>query len=312
MLQCLLVFRAAIRYFARITLPIDFLTIGHITHDRTPDGFRLGGTVSYAAVTASRLGHRPGILTRASAEGLQIVPDANGTTIVAASPDGALDGIPIHLLPSPVSTTFINIYHGLLRERTQVIEALAEPISVTDLPAAWAHTPAVLLGPIAREVPPEWASAFPGAFVGITPQGWMRRWDDQGHVSPTPWEHMAEFVAHTDAVILSREDVGGDDAFIAKLACQAKLLVVTDGWHGATVYRCNESYPIPPRRTEQVDPTGAGDVFATAFLIRMVETGDPVMAARFANIVASMSVEGIGMSRIPHRDEVDAWLKAEG
>ncbi|MDQ1301362.1 MAG: PfkB protein [Chloroflexota bacterium] len=292
-------------------MPIDFLSIGHITHDRTPDGFRLGGTVSYAAVTARRLGHQPGILTRASLEGLRIAPDADGAERVVASPDGILDGVAIHLLPSSVSTTFTNIYHGDLRERTQVIEALADPILPAELPPAWAAVPAVLLGPIAREVPPVWASVFPNALVGITPQGWMRRWDAQGHVSPTPWENMAEFLTHADVVILSREDVGSDDAFLADLACRAKLLVVTDGWHGATVYRCGESYPVAPRPTEQVDPTGAGDVFATAFLLRMAETGDPLVAARFANIVASMSVEGLGMTRIPRRAAVDAWLERE-
>lgn len=292
-------------------MPIDFLSIGHITHDRTPDGFRLGGTVSYAAVTAHRLDHRPGILTRASREGLRIVFDAEGVERVAASPDGILDGVAIHLLPSSVSTTFTNIYHGTLGERTQVIEALADPILPADLPLAWADVPTILLGPVAREVPPAWARVFPNALVGITPQGWMRRWDAQGHVSPTSWENMVEFLTHADVIILSREDVGGDDAFLADLACQAKLLVVTDGWHGATVYRCGERFPIAPRPTEQVDPTGAGDVFATAFLLRMAETGDPLAAARFANIVASMSVEGIGMTRIPWRAEVDAWLALE-
>ncbi len=292
-------------------MTIDFLVIGHITHDRTPDGFRLGGTASYAAVTARRLGRRPGILTRASAEGLRIAPSADGIGIVAASPAGVLDGIAIHLAPSPVSTTFINVYHGERGARTQVLEALAAPIFPADLPAAWASAPIVLLGPVAREVPPAWATVFPNALVGITPQGWMRRWNGQGHVSPAPWENMDDFLPHVDVVILSREDVGGDDAVIADLACRAQLLVVTDGWHGATVYRCGESFPVAPRPTQQVDPTGAGDVFATAFLIRLSETGDPLVAARFANIVASMSVEGIGMARIPWRVEVDAWVVAE-
>ncbi len=292
-------------------MPIDFLVIGHITHDSTADGFRLGGTVSYAAVTASRLGHRPGILTRASTTGLTTRPAADGLSVVTTSPDAVLDGIDICLLPSPVSTTFTNIYHGI--ERTQIIEALAAPIAADELPPQWASAPVVLLGPVAREVPPDWTRAFPPqALVGITPQGWMRKWDEHGRVSPAPWENMQEFLTHADVIILSREDVGGDDAAIADLACRANLLIVTDGWHGATVHRCGESYPVPPRPTQQVDPTGAGDVFATAFLLRLFETRDPVVAVRFANVVASMSVEGIGMTRIPHRSEVDAWLAREG
>jgi sugar/nucleoside kinase (ribokinase family) len=57
-----------------------------------------------------------------------------------------------------------------------------------------------------------------------------------------------------------------------------------------------------------VDPTGAGDVFATAFLIRLAETGDPGQAARFANVTASFSVEGWGMAAIPTRLQVEDYL----
>ena len=43
--------------------------------------------------------------------------------------------------------------------------------------------------------------------------------------------------------------------------------------------------------------TGAGDIFAAAFLIRLLQTdGNPSEAARFANEAAAMSVsvEGLG------------------
>jgi sugar/nucleoside kinase (ribokinase family) len=286
---------------------IDFLVIGHITHDRTPDGFRLGGTVSYAAVTARRLGRRPGILTRAALDGLAAVNDeAAGLANVAALPGSALAGIPIHLLPSAISTTFVNIYHD--GWRTQVLEAQAGPIGPHELPVVWAGTPVVLLGPLAHEIPGAWADAFPQALLGVTPQGWLRRWDADGRVRPARWENAAAFLGRADVVILSREDVGGDEVYLDSLAAQARLMVVTDGWRGATVYRGGERQHIPPRPTREVDPTGAGDVFAAAFLIRLAETGDPMTAARFANIVASMSVEAPGMDAIPYREQVEAWL----
>jgi hypothetical protein len=41
----------------------DYLLIGHIAHDVTPEGPRLGGTVSYGAYTALALGLRVGVLT---------------------------------------------------------------------------------------------------------------------------------------------------------------------------------------------------------------------------------------------------------
>jgi sugar/nucleoside kinase (ribokinase family) len=57
-----------------------------------------------------------------------------------------------------------------------------------------------------------------------------------------------------------------------------------------------------------MDPTGAGDVFSAAFLIRLAETGDPCEAARFANVAASFSIEAPGVSGIPTRRQVEAYL----
>lgn len=291
-------------------MTIDFLSIGHITHDRAPEGFRFGGTVSFAAVTARRLGLRPGMMTRGSTEALRDGNEPLGGGRLMTAMAGPLAGIPICLLPSPVCTTFVNVYRG--SHRTQVIEAIAEPVTPAALPAEWSAPKIVLLGPMAYEVEPAWLDVFPAALLGVTPQGWLRTWDDAGHVRPTRWDDPAPFLRRADAVILSREDVGGDDAYLTDLAQAARLLVVTDGWHGAVVHVAGERYHVPPRPAVEVDPTGAGDVFATAFLVRLAETQDPLLAARFANVVASMSVEAPGMDSIPTRAQADAWLKDNG
>jgi sugar/nucleoside kinase (ribokinase family) len=49
----------------------------------------------------------------------------------------------------------------------------------------------------------------------------------------------------------------------------------------------------------QVDPTGAGDIFATAFLIALHKSQDPYLSAQFANCIAAHSVEHTGMNSIP-------------
>ena len=42
----------------------EFIIIGHITQDLLPDGgLSPGGTVSYAATTAQRMGYRVGVVT---------------------------------------------------------------------------------------------------------------------------------------------------------------------------------------------------------------------------------------------------------
>jgi sugar/nucleoside kinase (ribokinase family) len=53
-----------------------------------------------------------------------------------------------------------------------------------------------------------------------------------------------------------------------------------------------------------MDPTGAGDVFATSFLIRYQETGDPSEAAVFACCAASCVVEGLAASTLGDRAEI--------
>ncbi len=290
-------------------LQIDFLTVGNVTRDTTPEGFRLGGTVSFAAVTASRLGRRPGILTRASLDGLEPkAPGPDGLVRTTGLPGTALAGIPVYVEHSPVTTTFTNLYGP--EGRTQYITAVALPVTPDGLPEEWANPPVVLLGSIARELPPHWAAEFPNALMGIAPQGLMRRWDEKGLVTHGRWDG-GVFLRRCDAVFLSREDVGGDEAYILELSHEARLLVVTDGYHGATVYVKGNATAIPPRRAREVDPTGAGDVFATAFMVRYAETRDPFLAARFANIVASMSVEAPGMDAIPARPVVEQWVEAE-
>jgi sugar/nucleoside kinase (ribokinase family) len=89
--------------------------------------------------------------------------------------------------------------------------------------------------------------------------------------------------------------------------------VITEYRDGSTIYQRQADGSIVqskilPRPANEVDPTGAGDVFATAFVIRLQETGDPLQAARFANITASFSVEHPGVTGVPTRAQVLAYM----
>lgn len=63
---------------------------------------------------------------------------------------------------------------------------------------------------------------------------------------------------------------------------------------------------VPPITASEVDATGAGDVWAAAFAIRLVETDDVTLAANFASAAAAISIERRGMRGIPTRGEVAA------
>jgi 1D-myo-inositol 3-kinase len=268
-------------------MPPDFLVVGHVTKDLRPGGFTIGGTATYAAATAQRLGLRAAIVTSAD-------PDLDLAS--------ELGTVQIHRLPSPVTTSFENIYTG--GHRVQYLRAVAAPLDCDATPPGWERSPIVLLGPLAQEVDPGIVGCFEHSLVGITPQGWMRAWGDDGRVRYTPWTSAPEVLRRVDVLIFSEEDVAGDQDVIQGFARLAKLMVVTSGWQGADVYQNGVVTRYPAFVTREVDPTGAGDTFATAFLVRLHETGDPAQAAVFANASASYSIEGVGIAGLPTRAQV--------
>jgi len=135
--------------------------------------------------------------------------------------------------------------------------------------------------------------------LGLTPQGWMRQWDSNGLVSTCDWSGAEKTLPQAGAVVLSREDVNDDDELIEHMAQQTKILVLTEGAAGAVLYWNGDRRRFRAPSVDEVDATGAGDIFATAFFIRYLNTRDPWEATRFATLIASHSVERAGLDGIP-------------
>ena len=108
---------------------------------------------------------------------------------------------------------------------------------------------------------------------------------------------------------LSDEDVPNVDSFACKCSFSGVRLVVTRGCHGATIFSAGTARAIAPVSARQVDPTGAGDCFLAAFVVRLLETGSEEKAGRFAAAAGALSVEGSGVAAIPWRSEIEARLK---
>lgn len=266
--------------------PVDYLVIGHVAHDLAPGGPRLGGTVSYAALTARALGLRVGAL---SAFGKETALDA-------------LNGIPIISVASLQSTIFENIYteHG----RVQYLRAQASAIDFNSVPEAWRRTSIIHLAPIANEMDSSLPKGFSPALLGITPQGWMRQWDAEGRITPRTWTNAQAALMQADAVVISREDVGGDDELIEHMAHQTRVLAVTEGAAGSVLYWHGDRRRFRAPQVAEVDATGAGDIFAAAFFVRLFTTHDPWEAARFATLLASHTVRRVGLDGIPTAAEI--------
>ena len=269
---------------------VEYLAIGHVAHDLTANGARLGGTVAYSALTARALGMNVGIVTSVGNE----------------TPLDALDGIPVISINSPHSTTFENIYtdHG----RVQYLRAQAARIGFDSVPASWRNASIIHLGPIANEMDSSLPNEFSPSLLGVTPQGWMRRWDSDGRVSRSEWTNSEMLLQQANAVVISREDVNGDNELIEQMAHQTRMLVVTEGAEGCVLHWNGDRRRFRAPEVEEVDATGAGDIFATAFFIRLFNTRDPWEAARFATLLASHSVTRVGLDGIPTQPEIESCL----
>ncbi|NJN55488.1 MAG: ribokinase, partial [Anaerolineae bacterium] len=147
--------------------PIDYLLIGHITRDLTPEGDQPGGTVTYSGRVAAALGSHTAVLTSHTL-------DFTGIDV--------LDSLTVHSVPSATTTTFENVYtpHG----RVQTIHATATTLTPAHLPTAW-HEPAIVhLAPVVHEVDTRFIQHFPHSLICLTPQGWLREWGADGRVHP--------------------------------------------------------------------------------------------------------------------------------
>ncbi len=266
--------------------PIDYLMIGHITRDETPDGPRLGGTATFSSLMAQALGLRVGIVTSWGAD---------------LSP-GPLSEIPIVNLPSEHSTTFENI--STPEGRLQTVFHVANTIDLNLIPDLWLNAPIVHLGPVAQEVEPTLVRHLSNSLIGTTPQGWLRAWDEKGRVVPTEWPEAAFVLSNVGAAVIGMEDLDYDEARIEEMATACRVLAVTEQSDGVRLFWHGDVRRFRPPSVIELDTTGAGDIFAAAFFFRLYNTRDPWEAARFATQLAAISVTRSGLQSIPTQEEI--------
>jgi sugar/nucleoside kinase (ribokinase family) len=272
---------------------VDYLLLGHVTVDRLDERrVVLGGTATYAALTARNMGARVGVHTSSAYE-----PGLIDT----------LGGVMVARIPAEFTTCFVNEYSG--GKRRQTIESVAAKLTYEQILPEWRNPPVVHLGPLCQEIDANLVSRFPRSLIGVTPQGWMREWDESGLVKAVSWVDADRVLPKAHVVVISEDDVP-DQSVIDEWATKARMLVVTLGERGADIYHqgaSNEPFHSAAfRSATEVDPTGAGDVFAGAFLWHLHKSGgDWKTAADWANCVASFAVEKRGVAGVPKLADVE-------
>ncbi len=281
------------------------LVIGHVTRDRRPAVARpgsasppsppvesLGGSATYGALTAQRLGWEAAILTSAG-------PDFE--------PARELPDLPVFVHHSPATTRFENEYDED-GGRRQFVAARADDIAIEPLPDAWRDPDVLLLGPVAGELFGVGALTLAAECVGAIAQGYVRTIRPDGLVATRAWDRPDRDLLGVHVLFLSEHDLPDADARAEEMLSSVPIVALTRGWRGLTLLTRDGRHEVPSFPRPELDPTGAGDVFAAAFLVRYQETGDPLEAAAFGACAASCVVEGIGASALGDRAEIEKRL----
>ena len=269
---------------------IDYLAIGHVTEDLWPEGPTPGGTVTYSS--------------RAARAFVECV-----TVLTAAAPnldsESAFPNIGVHCLPAPSTTQFRNLYTPA--GRVQVVSPCPITLQPGHLTSEMRQSAIVHLGPVCNEISAHIVNHVRNdVFIGITPQGWMRRWDAEGRVTSRAdnWVDAGVVLARANAVVTSIDDIAGDWDIARAWAAQTSLLVVTQGPLGCTAFVDDSPLQVPAPSVQEIEPTGAGDIFAAVLFIAL-RRGDSLLdACRLANCIAAQSVTRPRLAGVPSAADV--------
>ncbi len=277
---------------------MGYLAVGNPTIDiYEHHGPVVGGTVVYASLQAARLGLAASLVGRGS-------PSQNAEQWHAL----ALE-VELRLESTAVTTQFRNAAGGTTR--TQIVQDWAGPLASTGPlpPCQILH-----LAPVAQEVLLEVLLPAVGAdFVGLTPQGLLRRWDATGAVRLGTIEVDAGLAKHVNAAVVADYEYEHAAPLMAAIVQAGGLVVVTQGASGCEVHSRTGIDQFPAHLAGSVlDDTGAGDVFAAALFVELAQGSAVADAVRFASVAAAFSIQGIGASAIASREQIAGCLLGAG
>jgi sugar/nucleoside kinase (ribokinase family) len=276
----------------------DYITVGHVTRDVIEDApggpiSRAGGGAFYSALQAARLGLRTLIVTQGlphEIEGLL---------------DPYRDELDLHVIPAEHTTTLSTRGAGAYR-RQRLLE-WAGPIAPNPDLSLELSGSILHFTPVAREGRAGWGDS--ARFVGITPQGLMRRWDEHGDISLVALERAA-LPARYDAAVVSEQEHGCCGLVLAAAERpDGSIVAVTAGPEPTTLHLpggavARVARPASGSLAQTRDDLGAGDVFAAAFFVELASGRTPLEAAGFAHAAAAVRVGGVGPGAIGRREQI--------
>jgi 1D-myo-inositol 3-kinase len=270
----------------------------------------LGGTAAYTSLTAAKLGKKVGVL----ATGGPGVKEEWLRELRAHKID--LGG----LVRTEDTLRFEHSYSG--EKAIHRIEGSGSVIDFRDVPRAFMKSRCFHFGPLFNDIAYKmiYEVAKLGGLLSLDPQGYLRRKRSNGEVVLVDhWPDAAKVLRSVDVLKGSEEEahaITGEEGLkqMAKALhlrleegsdLGPKIVLITRGKRKSALYSHGKFSLIPSIPPDEFrDPTGAGDVYAGAFLMEYVRTGDAESSAYFASAAASLAVEKVGFEGLRGRDSV--------
>ena len=257
--------------------------VGSLSLDRVDGSLRRIGGAPYWGGRGLRLLSRPGrIVAKCAREDRRrLLP-----RLVAL-------GIPVTLWSGDATHEFSIDYDG--DRRTMRVDAVGDPWLPDELAGALAGVEAVHVAPLLRSdfSPETLAEVARGRRLSLDGQGLTR----PGRTGPLELDRDFDpaLLEHVTVLKLAEEEaqaIIGEPSASALAELGVPEVVVTFGERGSLVYAGGrlervEAHPISP-----VDPTGAGDAFAVAYLASRTEGHAPAASARRATAVVAALLAG--------------------
>jgi len=279
---------------------LDLVTVGHfaIDHIQSPHDDRpkqaLGGSVTYVSLAARKLGAHVGVVSKVGDD----FPNAYDELLSKNGVD--LSGV--GKVKNATTTCFVLEYEDV--NRRLFLRSRAPPILFEDI-ALMPKAKTVHVAPIVDEISSEVVEELrkKADIVSLDPQGFVRKFDANGRVSLKKWKdkHILEQVDIYKSSLHEIRKVTGLRSLKASMKeiqnFGVRVVIVTLGKRGAVLLFDETLARIPAYKPQKsVDPTGAGDVFAGAFLAEYIKKKEPMWCACAGSAMASFKMETVGPS----------------
>jgi sugar/nucleoside kinase (ribokinase family) len=288
----------------------DVVPVGHFSIDsihlpnRKAPVVILGGSVAYAAISASRLNARVGVVSKVGSD----FPEAYKWWLEQEGID--LSGL--RKVPDSRTTSFELIYDHDLADRTLLLRSVAPPLTTTDLPTSL-RSGVIHICPIASEISYDVVETLKhqADILSLDPQGLVRGYGENGEAQRvrladrSVLELIDIYKSSLDEIRAVTDVADLDSAIKGLHDCGISIVIVTMGSRGAAVSIQGTRYNVPAvEPAKLVDPTGAGDAFIGSFLAEYANDENIMRCACVGAAAASFIVEGVGPTSFGDKTQV--------